>query len=177
MQLVLFGLAMGANNALASIALGTSQLSRTQQLKTAIIFAVFEAIMPIIGMVVGESLAGGIGAKAKWVGIAVLILMGFYSILKRENGEDEADKAARAKGLNVLFLAVALSLDNLTVGFGIGMFNAPIVVAAVIFGIVSLLMTLIGLEIGRFLGRRVSIPADKMSGVVLLIVAGVMAFV
>ncbi|WAH38190.1 manganese efflux pump MntP [Alicyclobacillus dauci] len=176
LQLILFGLAMGANNALASVALGTSQLSRVHQLRTALIFAVFEAIMPIVGMAIGESVAGGVGNKARWIGIAVLVIMGIYSLVKRDGGDDETDKAVKAKGASILFLAVALSLDNLTVGFGIGMFNAPIALAAVIFGVVSLMMTLIGLEIGRFLGKRLSISADKLSGVVLLVVAGVMAF-
>lgn len=168
---------MGANNGLASVALGTSQLSRAHQLRTALIFAVFEAIMPVIGMIIGESVAGNIGGKARWVGIAVLVIMGVYSLFKRDGGEDEADKAAKAKGASILFLAVALSLDNLTVGFGVGMFNAPLVLAAVIFGLVSLLMTLAGLELGRYLGKKVNLSADKLSGAVLLIVAGVMAFV
>ncbi|WP_223203959.1 manganese efflux pump MntP [Alicyclobacillus suci] len=176
-QLIMFGLAMGANNGLASVALGTSQLSRVQQWRTALIFAVFEAVMPVIGMLIGESIAGSIGGKARWVGIAVLVIMGIYSVFKRDGDEDEADKAVKAKGASIIFLAVALSLDNLTVGFGVGMFDAPLLLAAVVFGLVSLLMTLAGLEFGRYLGKRVNISADKLSGVVLLIVACVMALV
>ncbi|WP_174520811.1 manganese efflux pump MntP [Alicyclobacillus acidiphilus] len=168
---------MGANNALTSVALGTSQLTRGQQFRTAIIFAVFEAIMPIIGMVIGESVAGGIGQKAKYIGIAVLVIMALYSLLRKDNGEDEASRAARAQGAKILFLAIALSLDNLTVGFGVGMFDAPLGLAAIVFGVISLLMTLAGLELGRFLGKRISVSPDKLSGVVLLLVAGVMAFV
>lgn len=134
--------------------------------------------MPVIGIIIGESVVGGIGQKARFVGIGVLVVMGVYSLLKRSgDGEDEAERIAKSKGFNILFLAVALSLDNLTVGFGVGMFNAPLAVAAVVFGVVSLVMTLLGLEIGRMLGKRVSVSPDKLSGVVLLIVAGVMAFV
>lgn len=176
-QLILFGVAMGANNGLASVALGTSQLSRSHQFRTALIFAVFEAVMPIIGMVVGESFVGSIGHKARFIGIAVLVVMGMYSLLKRSHGDDEVDKAAKAKGLSILFLAVALSLDNLTVGFGVGMFDAPLLLAAVTFGVVSLVMTFIGLEVGRLLGNRLSLSSDKLSGVVLLIVAAVMVVV
>lgn len=133
--------------------------------------------MPIIGMVIGESVAGGIGQKAKYIGIAVLVIMALYSLLRKDNGEDEASRAARAQGAKILFLAIALSLDNLTVGFGVGMFDAPLGLAAIVFGVISLLMTLAGLELGRFLGKRISVSPDKLSGVVLLLVAGVMAFV
>lgn len=168
---------MGANNGLASVALGTSKLSRAQQWRTALIFALFEAGMPVLGMLIGESVAGAIGVKAKMVGILVLAIMGVYCLLKRDGDEDEAEKATKAHGLRILFLAVALSLDNLTVGFGLGMFDAPLALAAIIFGLVSMFMTVIGLEIGRHIGNRIAISADKLSGIVLLIVAGVMAIV
>ncbi|MFD1674249.1 manganese efflux pump MntP family protein [Alicyclobacillus fodiniaquatilis] len=176
-QLILLGLAMGANNALASIGLGTSQLPRRTQFRTAIIFAIFEALMPVIGMAVGESLAGAVGNKARLIGIAVLVVMGVYSLFKRDGDVDESDKVAKAHGARIVFLAIALSLDNLTVGFGAGMFHAPLGLAALVFGLVSLGMTILGLELGRAMGKSLTISADKLTGVVLLIVAGVMAFV
>lgn len=133
--------------------------------------------MPVLGMYIGETLAGSVGTKAKWIGIAVLAIIGLYSLLKRDGDDDETEKVTKAQGSRVLFLAVALSLDNLTVGFGLGMFDAPIIIAALVFGIISFLMTVVGLELGRFIGKRVSVSADKLSGVVLLVVAGIMAFV
>jgi len=172
-QLVFLGMALGMNNALASIALGTSNMPRVQQLKTALVFAVFEALMPIIGIVIGESLAGEIGNKAKWVGVFVLAGTGVYALFKKD--DEENNEGSERKGtLNTMLLAVALSLDNLSVGFGLGMLEVPLAIAACIFGAVSLVMTLIGLEVGRLLGARVNVSADKLSGVVLLLVAGVM---
>lgn len=132
--------------------------------------------MPIVGMYIGESLAGLVGDKAKWIGVAVLAMVGLYGLLKR-SGDDESEKVKSANGSKVVLLAVALSLDNLTVGFGIGMFHASLLVAAAIFGVVSFTMTSLGLELGRFIGKRMSISSDRLSGAVLLLAAGAMMFV
>ncbi len=173
-QLLFLGLALGTNNALASVALGTSGMPRNQQLKIALIFSAFEASMPIFGIWLGEEIAGVSGTKAKLIGIVVLVLVALWALFKREDENHTNESAKSISG--TIILAVALSLDNLTVGFGLGMFQVPLMLAAFVFGIVSLLMTFIGLEFGRYIGRRLSISADKLSGIVLLLVAGFMIF-
>jgi len=173
-QLVVLGVALGLNNALASVALGTMQMPRRHQLRTAILFAVFEAVMPVIGLLLGESVAGSIGGKARFVGAAVLVAVGLYGLFKQADKKEESTGPVHGFGMNTIVLAIALSLDNLTVGFGLGMFHVPIALAATIFGSVSLVMTLLGLEVGRFLGSRVHLSADKLSGAVLLLVAGML---
>ncbi|MCF8564960.1 manganese efflux pump MntP family protein [Alicyclobacillus tolerans] len=170
-QLVMLGLAMALNNTFASIALGAANMRRWHQLRTALVFGIFEAIMPVAGMWVGQDLAGFIGDKARYIGVLVLVLAGLYSLFKAAK-QDEGEH--RAQGFQTVFLAVALSLDNLTVGFGLGMLKLPLGLAALVFGTVSLVMTFVGLEIGRFLGRKVSLSADKLSGIVLLVAAGAM---
>ncbi len=166
---------MGMNNALASVALGTMNLSRVQQFKTAVVFGAFEALMPVIGLFLGSELAQVAGRFAKFIGIGVLVVLGVYLLLKQADAND--DESPRKMGAQGLLLAAALSLDNLTVGFGLGMLAVPIGLAAVVFGCISLVMTLVGLEAGRFLGSRVSISADRLSGGVLLLIATVMLVV
>ncbi|MCL6444911.1 MAG: manganese efflux pump MntP family protein, partial [Alicyclobacillus sp.] len=117
-------------------------MSRWRQLRIAILFALFEALMPILGLLIGEQLAGLIGDKAKYVGIVVLAAAGLYSFFKRDNVEEPEVK--RGFDMRTILLAVALSLDNLSVGFGLGMFHVPLGLAAIVFGAVSLCMTLIG---------------------------------
>lgn len=172
-QFLVLGGAMGLNNALASVALGTMQIPRRKQWLTAILFGLFEAGMPVLGMWLGEDLSHFIGGNAKWIGIGVLAVVGLYSLFKAS-----ADDGPIPHGLGwkTLVLAAALSLDNLTVGFALGMIQLPLAVAALIFGTVSLCMTLIGLEIGRYIGSKIRVDADKLSGVVLLLTAVAMAF-
>lgn len=174
-QLIFLGMAMGLNNALASVALGTMNMKRSHQLRTALMFGLFEAIMPIIGLFVGAQLANLVGNKAHYIGVIVLVGLGLYLFFKPEDESD--DVKPKKAGVQSVLLAVALSLDNLTVGFGLGMMNVPLGLAALVFGIVSLIMTLIGLEIGRYLGTKLTVSVDKLSGAVLLLIGVVMIFV
>jgi putative Mn2+ efflux pump MntP len=174
-QLVVLGIAMGMNNALASVALGAMRMPRREQLRIALVFGLFEALMPVIGVMIGEQVAGLVGKRARWIGIALLTGFGLYSLLKRDTEDDDAaDKRAQARGMQVLLLAAALSLDNLTIGFGLGMLQVPLAAAAIVFGFISLSMAWVGLELGRWLGTKVNVSTDKVSGVVLLITAGLM---
>ncbi|MCL6517410.1 MAG: manganese efflux pump MntP family protein [Alicyclobacillus sp.] len=167
-------MALGLNNALASVALGTTPMRRSQQLGTAVLFGLFEAMMPLLGLYLGGRLAEVIGGASRYIGVGVLVLLGVYLLAKR----DEAPEGppARTLGARSLLLAIALSLDNLTVGFGLGMLRVPVGLAALVFGLVSLTMTLVGLEVGRWLGARMTVPADRLSGLVLLCIAVVMWF-
>jgi putative Mn2+ efflux pump MntP len=172
-QLVVLGIALGMNNALASVALGTTNMTRGHQIRTALTFGLFEALMPILGLLIGAELSQMIGNLAKYVGIGVLVALAVYLLFKSADEEERPKKA----GVQGVLLAVALSLDNLTVGFGLGMLQVPLAAAAVTFGLVSLVMTFVGLEIGRFVGAKVSLSADKLSGGVLLLVALLMVLV
>lgn len=174
-QIVILGVAMGLNNALASIALGTSGIKRSRQLQIAFLFAIFEAIMPLLGILVGDEVARLIGNHARYIGVALLAIVGIYFFFK---GNDDAESEEVAQmalpGFKSIVLAMALSLDNLTVGFGLGMLKVPLGVAALAFGCISLVMTYVGLEVGRFLGAKISMSSDKLSGIVLVAVAGLM---
>ncbi|KPV44915.1 manganese efflux pump MntP family protein [Alicyclobacillus ferrooxydans] len=175
LQLVLLGMALGLNNALASVALGTSGLKRSKLLQIAFLFALFEALMPILGIFLGDEVARLIGNHARYVGVGLLAAVGVYFFLKASD-EQKADEQREPSlpGVKSIILAIALSLDNLTVGFGLGMLDVPLTLAAIAFGCISLVMTYVGLEIGRFLGKKVAVSADKLSGIVLVAVAGLM---
>jgi putative Mn2+ efflux pump MntP len=196
-KLILLGVALAANNALAAVGLGTTGLSRRQQLGTAFTFAVFEATMPLIGLWLGHDVALEMHHGTRWLGGLVLFAAGAYMLFKSPGRSSEPAwatvptksppdvgsnhfgstlstdaKSRRPSGLvTVLVLAVALSLDNLSVGFGLGLFHVSLWMAAVVFGSVSLLLTWVGLECGRWIGRSMDIPVDRLSGLVLLLVA------
>ena len=150
--------------------MGTTKLPRVHQLRIAILFALFEALMPVIGIFVGSLLAASIGHYAKFIGAIVLLCTGVYTFFKTADGDVE-DAGATPSASKTWLLAVVLSLDNLSVGFGLGMFHVSLALAAVVFGGISLLLTFLGLEVGRMLGHRLSISTDRLTGIILAIVA------
>lgn len=172
-QLAMLGFGLGLNNALGSVALGTQRMKRLRQLRIGLIFAAFEAAMPMLGIFVGRRMASLAGHDASYAGVAVLSLLGIYLMFKK--GDQIKSGEAKPVRFVTVMLAIMLSLDNLTVGFGLGMLHVPLMTASLMFGSISLLMTLAGLELGRFMGEKVNVSVDKLSGGILLFTGVLMA--
>ncbi|RIV20096.1 hypothetical protein D2Q93_12225 [Alicyclobacillaceae bacterium I2511] len=171
-QLLILGMAMGLNNTLAAVALGTVRMSRIKQVQLALLFGLFEAGMPLIGLLFGHVAANFFGGQARWLGIGVLGVMGVYLLLKTTAMGPQPVPVKL--GWRSLALALVLSLDNLTVGISLGMLQVRLVETALVFGLVSVSMSLLGLELGRWMGKGLAISTDRLSGAILLAVAVVM---
>ena len=70
---------------------------------------------------------------------------------------------------------LALSIDNLVIGFGLGVTKTPLVASLLVFAVVSVGLSLAGLELGRTLGARMQGRADWVAGVVLIAVGALIA--
>jgi putative Mn2+ efflux pump MntP len=97
----------------------------------------------------------------------ILILTGAYTIWQGW-GLEKKENAQASHSLIVT--ALALSIDNLAVGFALAVYQIPIVVAAVTMGVISVAMSLVGLELGHRLGKRVEGWSEEIGGAVLILV-------
>jgi len=170
LALLLVAASVGLDNLGAATALGVSGVDRKLRIRVALIFGVFEGAMPIIGLVLGHSLARDLGAAADPIGGALLGVDGTYAVateLLREKGSTRSLEPG-TKGL--ILLAAALSIDNLVIGFALGTYHANLVVAAVTIAVVSVALSLLGLELGRRLGDRLGHRSELVGGVVLILV-------
>ena len=89
-----------------------------------------------------------------------------------------ADRAATALDLHsgrIVLLAASLSIDNLIVGFALGAYNVPIAIAIALIAVVSIGLSLIGLELGDRLGARIEHNSELLAGIVLICVGTVVA--
>jgi putative Mn2+ efflux pump MntP len=132
--------------------------------------------MPVIGLLLGAAVAGYLGHVARYVGGAILVATGGYTIWQgRRTGKlgEQSGTVVAVQGLRthqLLITALALSIDNLAVGFAIAIYRVPIVLAAVLMAVVSVSMSLIGLELGNRLGERVEAWSEEIGGGVLIVV-------
>ena len=170
LPLIFLGFSAGLSNFGGAVGLGVLPLTRRLRLEIVSIFLLMELVMPVFGLLLGARLAGGVGSRGQFVAGLVLIGIGGYTLL--ETRREAKDLKIPVKRRTVVLLAIALSLDNLVVGLGLGLLDAPVLVAAGFMGICSLILTVIGLELGRQLGNRVGERSELFSGVVL-IAAGV----
>jgi putative Mn2+ efflux pump MntP len=140
------------------------------RIRVAIIFCIFEASMPIIGILVGHSVARELGGYADPVAGSVLGLAGVYAVLTELIGDDTAPRNADSSISRLVLLGAALSIDNLVIGFALGTFKVNLAVAALVIGLVSTALSLLGLEVGRHIGERLGQRSQVVGGVVLILV-------
>ena len=172
--LIFLGFSAGLSNFGGAVGLGVLPLSRRRRLEILGIFVAMEVIMPAIGLLVGSRVSGAVGSKANLFAGLVLVAIGGYTIFETRKDTHNLDIPIHRRA--VVLLAIALSLDNLVVGFGLGLLNAPVLVAAGFMGLCSLVLTVIGLELGRRLGKLIGERSELFSGVVLIL-AGIFVVV
>jgi manganese efflux pump family protein len=187
----LLAVAVGLSNFAAAIGIGVSGVSRRMRVRVAVVFGVFEAGMPVAGLVLGHSLAAGLGQAARWLGAAALIIVGAAGLRQAwrsrrrhagpggglgggelgGGGESDGGAAVRSwRTGRVLVSALALSGDNLAAGFVLGAYRTPLAVAAVVFGLVSVAMSLAGLELGARLGIVTGDRSELIASAMLIAV-------
>ena len=137
--------------------------------------------MPVVGLLLGHSLAHGLGTTAHWIGGGLLIATGGYAVLQamRTRASEHSPVAVPPRTGRMLVSGFALSIDNLAVGFALGTYHVSLAVAAVVIGAVSVTLSLIGLELGGRVGIRAGERGELLGGLILagvgiVITAGVL---
>ena len=82
LALLLVALSLGLSNFAAAIGIGVTGVDAGTRLRVGLIFGVFEAGMPILGLLLGHSLAHVLGGAARWIGAGLLIATGAYAVLQ-----------------------------------------------------------------------------------------------
>ena len=169
LALLFAALAVGLGNFGASISIGLSGTTLATRLRVGVVFGIFEAGMPLVGLLAGQGVARSLGDVSGYVGGTLLIGIGAWQIIqtfRASNRELSPPTSMR----RLLLTGLALSMDNLVVGFSLGVQHTPVAEAIVVFAVVSVCLSLVGLEIGRRLGAAVQFSAEYAAGVVLMAV-------
>ncbi len=177
--LTIFGiavaLAMDAFAVAIATGVGLKQVSLRQTFRLSWHFGLFQAMMPVIGWGLGSSVQSYMEAYAHWIAFTMLALVG-SNMLKEAILADEDDEAKplkdATKGLTLVMLSVATSIDAMAVGLSMSMLRVSIVTPALIIGIVAALFTIFGLHLGKSVARLtwLSTWAEIVGGLVLWLI-------
>ena len=156
-----------------SIATGVSlkDVSFRQTFRLSWHFGLFQAMMPVIGWSAGLSIRAYIEGYDHWVAFVLLAFVGINMIREAfQHDKGEEQKKDPTKGVTLVILSVATSIDALAVGLSISILNVSIWTPALIIGIVAGIFTVVGLQIGKKIGSatRLSRYAGAIGGIVLL---------
>jgi len=150
-------------------ALGVAGLEKQDRLRVALVFTVFEAGMPIAGILVGRVAGNLIGAWAGYGGILFLLLAGV--LLLRPDDERRLQLLAHAHGLAIIDLGLGISVDELTVGLSAGLLGLPIAVTIVWITVQAFVAAQVGLRFGARIGEEIRERSEQAAGVALIAVA------
>ena len=173
--LVVLAFALSLDNFRSSIALGTVPFGIGRAVQIALVFGFWDAVAPLVGGVVGSYFGDEIGDVAEYVGPVLMGAYGLYLLIGALR-KPEPEKVDHP-WVTLFGMPLALSVDNLLAGTGLGLLGFSPVIPAVIFGVATAIMSLVGLLVGRAAARVIPIRADLLSGVSLLTAAIVLPIV
>lgn len=152
-----------------SAAAGLTGMDRRRRVRLGLLFAAFEGGTPAVGLLLAGPLGAAIGGAADYLAAALLIGFGVLTLLRDE--DDEGAKAAglaTAHGAALLLLGLSVSLDELAVGFTLGLLRLPVLPCLVVIGVQAFVVSQLGFRLGRSLSERFREGAERLAGVLLV---------
>jgi len=132
-------------------------------------FGLFQSLLFLAGYFAGTSIVEAIAAWDHYVALGLLLFVGVRMIREGISPEDEeALRADPSRGWRLLMLSVATSIDALAVGLSFGVLAREVLFPAVVIGVVSCAMTLVGIYLGRRLQASFGRYAEILGGLILI---------
>ncbi len=172
-KLIALVLPLGLDTFAVGAALGAAGVSPRRRLRLAILFTAFEAGMPVIGLGLGAGLGRAIGGAADYAAIGVLLGFGLYTLLSGKDDDERAlGRLVDMRGLGAVVLGLSISLDELAIGFTLGLLGLPTILVVALIAGEAFVAAQIGLRLGARVGERTREGAERLAGVALTGVGG-----
>jgi putative Mn2+ efflux pump MntP len=155
-----------------SLSLGSSQkLNWRDILKMALLFGLFQGVMPLIGWLAGNSVKSMIEPVDHWIAFAILAFIGIKMIWQSFSDEEKKRSIDIRQFTVLISLSIATSIDALITGVGFGFIRVNIYEAVILISVVTFMVSLIGAKIGE---KTTFLPARwaEFAGGLVLIAIG-----
>ena len=193
LTVLIIAVALGTDAFAMAIGIGTCNIRHRQIIIISLIVLVFHIVMPLIGLSLGALVGNVIGNVAGIIGALLLALIGILMLREGIKGDDgdgvpmlfkllglvnrDGGKLIVTAGLwGSVVLAASVSLDALTVGFGLGALNFNLTLTVLTIGLVAGIMTALGFLLGKKVGGWLGDKAQAIGGVILIGIAIKMLF-
>ncbi|MDY0827806.1 manganese efflux pump MntP family protein [Microbacterium sp. BG28] len=167
-------LAVGVSADAFAVALGKGLQLRSQIVRNALVlalaFGLAQALMPLLGYLLGSAFAAFIEPFDHWVAFALLAAVGVKMLWEALTPDKDGAEAGstRLSTRETIVLAVATSIDALAVGLSFAFLNFPVWIAVIAIGLVTFVLSFAAVLIGHRIGTRFRRPAEIVGGLVLI---------
>lgn len=170
-EVIVLAIALSMDAFAVSIGLGAKHATKTPflALKAGIYFGLFQGAMPLIGYMGGRGVLGWVEAYAPWIAFGLLVLIGGKMIYESLNDGIEED-IAKVTHRIMLVLAIATSIDAMAAGFSLTLLDVSPVIACVIIGVTTLVMSVLGVFVGKKSGTWLENKAEFAGGLTLILI-------
>lgn len=131
-------------------------------------FGLFQAILPVIGWLFGNTIEPYVRGFDHWVAFGLLAFVGLRMIRSGLSKGEEENPKDPSRGWTMVMLSIAVSIDALAVGLSLGLLGVNIWTPALIIGLVTGALSLLGLRVGNEVGKRYGKPVEVLGGLVLI---------
>ena len=171
LKLLAFVLPLGLDSFAVAAAIGAAQATTAwQRLRISLIFVIFEGGMPLVGLGLGNVLAHGIGVAAGY--LAAIIVSGIGAWMLLSDDQDEEARASRiitSGGLALIGLGIGISMDELAIGFSIGLTRLPVTTVIAAIALLAFIAAQLGLTTGAKIAERWRERTEQLAGITLIV--------
>lgn len=170
-EVIVLALALSMDAFAVSVGLGSKPVASHKKLAiwAAIYFGLFQGLMPLVGYLGGKGLLGWIEVYAPWIAFLLLLLIGGKMIFEAFSEGIEEDISQITQRV-MLTLAIATSIDAMAAGFALNLLQVNALLACLIIGLVTFVMSAIGVYIGKRSGTWLESKAELLGGIVLILI-------
>ena len=161
------GLSMDAFAVSVCKGLSVQKVKPKHYLIVAAYFGGFQALMPLLGYLLGVRFEAMVANVDHWIAFVLLGLIGANMVRESRAGEEKLDDSFTVS--TMLLLAVATSIDALAIGVTFAFLGVNIVEAIILIGITTGIISGVGLKIGNVFGSRYKSKAEMAGGIVLIL--------
>ena len=166
--LISIGLAMDAFAVSVCKGLAMKKMSWKKAIIIGLYFGIFQAVMPVIGYFLGTTFEKFITYVDHWVAFILLVGIGINMVKEAFNKESE-NRNDNVDMKTMLVLSIATSIDALAIGITFACLKIHIVMPVITIGLITFIISVIGVKIGNQFGDKYGKKAEIMGGVILIL--------
>ena len=170
-DIILIGISLSMDAFAVSLCKGLAmkKMNWKNAMIIAMYFSIFQALMPIIGYYLGNTFSSLAQKFDHWIAFILLSIIGL-EMIKNSFNEELEKRNDNMDIKTMVLLALATSIDALAIGITFVFFKINVPLAISIIGIITLLISLLGVKIGNKFGDKFQNKAEFIGGIILIII-------
>lgn len=163
LKIAAFVVPLGLDTLAVAVALGVRGVG---PLRPALAFAFFEAVMPLVGLLLGHLAGARFETPAVVAGGIILLAVAAYIAKEALEDEDEAENLSFTSLKTAAFAGLGISMDEVAIGFPMGTSGLPVPETIAAIALQAFVVTLVGIAVGKRLSEAFGRRTSRLAGLV-----------